>query len=195
MKKAWMTFLMTAALSLTFSLTALAGWNRNENGWWYVLNDGRCPANEWQYINGAWYYFLGDGYMATGWQFINGVWYYLDDEDGWMHHDEYRDNGWIGSNGAWTQTATSPYQAGGQYYSGDYGDTYDYNTYYYYDPGVSYSRYYDYYDDYYDDSDNLNTYYWYDSNGDVWFHDTFDELYVGPGTEYYITDNGRLRRY
>ena len=46
-------------------------WRLDENGWWFVGNDGSYPKNVWAELtwNGqtGWYYFNEQGYMQTGW--------------------------------------------------------------------------------------------------------------------------------
>ncbi len=75
----------------------IAGWIKNNKGWWYKRIDGTYPVNcmeviegktygfdesgymqtGWQKYGGAWHYFAGDGVMLIGWQKIGNAWYYL----------------------------------------------------------------------------------------------------------------------
>lgn len=81
------------------------GWQNNDNGYWYVREDGSYPKDQFEKIDGTWYYFDGSGYMlsdkwkkrpdgtwyyfdksgemATGWKKISEKWYYFK-EDGAM---------------------------------------------------------------------------------------------------------------
>ena len=81
------------------------GWQNNDNGYWYVRQDGSYPKDQFEKIDGTWYYFDGSGYMlsdkwkkrpdgtwyyfdksgemATGWKKISEKWYYFK-EDGAM---------------------------------------------------------------------------------------------------------------
>lgn len=81
------------------------GWQNNDNGYWYVREDGSYPKDQFEKIDGTWYYFDGSGYMlsdkwkkrpdgtwyyfdksgemATGWKKIADKWYYFK-EDGAM---------------------------------------------------------------------------------------------------------------
>ena len=81
------------------------GWQKNDNGYWYVKEDGSYPKEQFEKIDGTWYYFDGSGYMladkwkkrpdgtwyyfdksgemATGWKKISEKWYYFK-EDGAM---------------------------------------------------------------------------------------------------------------
>ena len=59
--------------------TAAPGWHKDEQGWWYVRQDGTYPASCWEKIDGIWYYFGDDGYMAADrWILWKGLPYYLD---------------------------------------------------------------------------------------------------------------------
>lgn len=50
-----------------------AGWNVDENGWWYLNEDNTFFANGWQTIEAQKYYFNDQGYMTTGWKDIDGA--------------------------------------------------------------------------------------------------------------------------
>lgn len=91
------------------------GWKKNENGYWYVQEDGSYPKDKFLNIDGVWYYFDESGYMlsdkwkkrpddtwyyldnsgamVTGWKKINGKWYYFNTQGamvtGWV---KYYDN-------------------------------------------------------------------------------------------------------
>jgi len=65
--------------------TTYAGWQNDENGYWYQKADGSFYVSGWQEIDGVQYYFQKDGYRATGWLEIDGEDYYFG-EDG--HYDE-----------------------------------------------------------------------------------------------------------
>lgn len=53
------------------------GWQRDENGYWYLFKDGTYPWNGWAEINKRWYLFDPEGYMLTGLQNYNGKLFYL----------------------------------------------------------------------------------------------------------------------
>lgn len=55
----------------------VAGWVKDNTGWWYRNADGSYPKSKWQKIAGKWYYFNTSGYAVSGWQKINNVWYLL----------------------------------------------------------------------------------------------------------------------
>ncbi len=57
-------FCFSTLLLFLFSGTALAGWERDDKGWWWKNADGSWPHEEWKKIDGKWYYFHQDGYMA-----------------------------------------------------------------------------------------------------------------------------------
>lgn len=74
------------------SMAEQIGWIKTGIGWWYRLEDGSYPANQWMLINHHWYLFNRDGYMVTGWHRWDGKvcdpddgsgdWYFLDQTDG-----------------------------------------------------------------------------------------------------------------
>ena len=92
------------------------GWQNNDNGYWYVREDGSYPKDQFEKIDGTWYYFDGSGYMlsdkwkkrpdgtwyyfdksgemATGWKKIAEKWYYFK-EDGAMG------TGWVKYKDTW----------------------------------------------------------------------------------------------
>lgn len=72
MRKKLMTTLLTATLTASFSITAMAaGWQKNDTGWWWQNGDGSWPANSWQWLDGnndgvaECYYFNTNGYMLA----------------------------------------------------------------------------------------------------------------------------------
>lgn len=76
---------LLASLMMALSLLAItpvaahAEWKSDSTGWWYT--NGNTWDTGWNYIDGNWYYFYSDGYMA---------------------HDEWIGNYYLGSSGAWT---------------------------------------------------------------------------------------------
>lgn len=56
------------------------GWQKNDNGYWYVKEDGSYPKEQFEKIDGTWYYFDGSGYMlADKWKKRpDGTWYWFD---------------------------------------------------------------------------------------------------------------------
>ncbi len=88
MRKKLGLLLMAFAMTCSLSLTAFAGyWRQDGNGWWYVNDDGKYPCNAWQYIDGKWYYFEREGYMVTN-----------------MWKQEY----YLGKDGAMLTSTTTP---------------------------------------------------------------------------------------
>lgn len=62
----------TALISLSMSITALAGsWQSDSKRWWYQNDDGSYPVSTWQWIDGNGdgisekYYFDSEGYCLT----------------------------------------------------------------------------------------------------------------------------------
>ncbi len=81
MKKLMKTTLIAAVLAVLCASAAWAGsWQKDSVGWWWLNDDGSWPASEWEEIGSAWYYFDGNGYMA---------------------HDTWIGQYYVGSDGAW----------------------------------------------------------------------------------------------
>ena len=76
-----------------------AGWQQNQNGWWWQYDDASWPAATWQWLDGngdgtaECYYFDGNGYMLAGTTTPGG--YQVDGEGRWCdpnkecHWSEY----------------------------------------------------------------------------------------------------------
>lgn len=81
---------LLASLMMALSFIAItpvaahAEWKSDSTGWWYT--EGNSWATGWRNINGNWYYFYSDGYMA---------------------HDEWIGDYYLGSSGAWTTESSS----------------------------------------------------------------------------------------
>ncbi len=43
------------------------GWNIDDEGWYYLNDDGTVYSSGWKTLEGQRYYFKDNGYMATGW--------------------------------------------------------------------------------------------------------------------------------
>ena len=98
MRKKLCLLLMAAAMTCSLSLTAFAGyWRQDANGWGYVNDDGRYPYNQWQYIDGKWYYFEREGYMlANAWKQK----YYLGPDGAMLTNTTTPDGYRVGADGA-----------------------------------------------------------------------------------------------
>lgn len=70
------------------------GWNKNDEGWWWMENDGSYPKSAWKYIGAYWYWFDERGYMVTGWKELGGIWYYF-------HSSGRMLTGWQQIGGIW----------------------------------------------------------------------------------------------
>ncbi len=70
---------MAMLLSVTLSMTALAGtWQRSGNGWVFLRSDGTYAKNIMLQIDGEWYGFDKYGnMMANQWIMADGQWHYL----------------------------------------------------------------------------------------------------------------------
>ncbi len=80
--------LLSVVLGLSAAMSSMAGeWKSDSVGWWWVKDDGSYSTSAWENINGAWYYFYDNGYMA---------------------HDTWIGNYYVGSTGAMFVNATTP---------------------------------------------------------------------------------------
>lgn len=59
-----------------------AGWNVDDNGWWYKTADNQKVVSGWKTIDGNQYYFDDNGYILTGWQYVDGDNYVCFSESG-----------------------------------------------------------------------------------------------------------------
>lgn len=91
-KQRYRAFVLSAALGVMFALLpsvkALAaepGWVRQENGWYYYLEDG-TPAKGWVDSNGSSYYILEGGKMFADGLTPDG--YYVDQNGAWYQRKE-----------------------------------------------------------------------------------------------------------
>ena len=65
MKKKLLVLGLSMAGVLMLSNTAFAGeWKRNNVGWWYQESTGTYPTSRWSNIGEKWYYFDNVGYMV-----------------------------------------------------------------------------------------------------------------------------------
>lgn len=95
MKKKIVSLAIAAGLSLLCTFHAFAGWQQDENGWWYSKEDGSGGyAVGDTLIDGIYYWFNDSGYMQTGWRNKQGRWYYYE-------ADGKRAEGWRQIDGKW----------------------------------------------------------------------------------------------
>ena len=73
-------------------------WQHDNNGWWYLYEDGTYPHDGWTYIGDHEYYFYGSGYMA---------------------HDTWMDEFYLGSDGRIITNTFTPdgYYVGNEHYT------------------------------------------------------------------------------
>ncbi len=88
------------------------GWQKDNNGWYYIKSDGTYAAGEWLNLSDGYYWIDSNGYMARGWRsFDNGNWYYFR-SGGLMAVNRWvEDNGkwfYVGENGALLKNTTTP---------------------------------------------------------------------------------------
>ena len=82
MKKQMVTLFMAVTLSVSMSMTALAGqWKQSGTDWKYEDN-GTYPTNTWKWIDGKCYYFDGNGYMLSNTTTPDG--YQVDASGAWV---------------------------------------------------------------------------------------------------------------
>ena len=80
------------------------GWQKVNDNWHYIKEDGTAQTGWFESPAGWWYYFNNDGQSRTGWQSINNKWYHFDE------NNSSADKGWYKS------------AAGFWYYFNDRGD-------------------------------------------------------------------------
>jgi hypothetical protein len=57
---------IAATVSLSMSIPVYAEeWKQDSVGWWYQMDDGSYPSNQWKEIAGKQYYFGSDGYLLV----------------------------------------------------------------------------------------------------------------------------------
>ena len=82
------------------SVTAFAGqWQKDTTGWWYLNDSGSYPCSTWQLIDGYWYCFDGAGYM------LHDTWvgdYYLGSGGAMLTNTITPDGYYVGADGKWT---------------------------------------------------------------------------------------------
>lgn len=84
MKRFIKTVILGISLSMFVPVIALAGWEKDNVGWWYKHKDGSYPKAGWEQIEGKYYYF---------------------DENGYMLHDSITPDGYVvGTDGAWIES-------------------------------------------------------------------------------------------
>lgn len=132
----------TLTLGVNPVMAEAAQWKKDATGWWYQMDNGSYPANQWKKIGGQWYYFKANGYMATGWlwngsnwyymgsdgamrtgwQNVGGTWYYMY-SDGRMASNTYIGNDYVNSSGAWVSgAATGTWKQSGSRWWYQHGD-------------------------------------------------------------------------
>ena len=75
-------------------------WKKSGGKWWFQLDDGSYPYNQWAQIDGDWYYFDRSGYMQTGWLKLGKSWYYLKSSGAMA-------KGWYKVGGKWYYSKSS----------------------------------------------------------------------------------------
>ncbi len=97
------SFMLTTMFSVSFVLTASAGWvyeGSESWKWKYVKEDGSIPVSTWEEIGGKKYHFDDEGYLDVGWRQFGQDWFYLDDESGAMSINGKTDTGYIDTDGS-----------------------------------------------------------------------------------------------
>ena len=94
-----------------------AKWEKDQNGWWFVREDGSYPTNQWYEIGGEWYYFNAAGYRVenqwVGAYYVNG--------DGVMVKNQWVGAYYIGADGQYISSSKWLEIDGKWYYLGHGG--------------------------------------------------------------------------
>lgn len=97
---------------LGFSSFVYAGkWEQDitNREWRYRLDDGSLVMNNWlKTKDGSWYHLDKQGYMQRGWVLDAGKWYYLDGVNGFMWHNTWYGEYYLGSDGAMFVNTITP---------------------------------------------------------------------------------------
>lgn len=94
MKKKICLFCMTISIVVLSSIVSFAGWEEDEQGWWYLNDDGSYLRSGIYNLDGEIYLFGDDGYIKPGWNIYNAHYYYVE-ESGKVC------KGWKSVNGKW----------------------------------------------------------------------------------------------
>jgi type II secretory pathway pseudopilin PulG len=145
------------AFTFLISLTSFAAaWQSNEQGWWYLHDDGTYPVSTWEWIDGnddgiaECYYFDANGYCLMNTQAPDGS--YVDANGAWIENGvvqsiilmdksmrtTYPSNLPISIGTTLNDTITMFNQYGIEYYSNPIMS----NSFYYYDNDGFYNYYY-----------------------------------------------------
>lgn len=90
------------------------GWEKVDNKWYYIKDNGEYQKDGWLKIKNQWYYFDSKGIMQKGWKKISSNWFYLKEDGamktGWLNEngnsyylreDGVMKTGWLKSNNNW----------------------------------------------------------------------------------------------
>ena len=129
MKKYMSLIAITAVMVAGASMNCYAaGWQHNQNGWWWQNEDASWPAASWQWLDGngdgiaECYYFDSTGYMLAGTVTPDG--FQVDSEGRWIVNGMIQTknvggqsggmgsvgSGGVGSTGGTTGSGNNPYQ-------------------------------------------------------------------------------------
>lgn len=162
----------------------VAGWQKNDTGWWYSNGDGTYPKSCWKEISGKWYAFDERGYMREGWFKDGQTWYYLQPNSGSMV------SGWQYINNTLYYFTSGGAMATGWQYVGD--------KFYYFTPGGALATGWQYIDNvfYYFTSEGKMVTGWTQLNGTWYYFNANGSMAIGwlnqNGTWYYLNPNGSM---
>lgn len=54
------------SFALPEELMTAGTWEKNDTGWWFRMNSGEWPSDQWKWIRGKCYFFDREGYCLTG---------------------------------------------------------------------------------------------------------------------------------
>lgn len=71
------------------------GWQQEDGGWRFYLDNDHCVVNDWYEDKGKWYWFDGAGIMVRNiWYRYNGYWYYLGADGAMVKGQQTIDGKW-----------------------------------------------------------------------------------------------------
>jgi hypothetical protein len=88
MKKRIVVLLLAAVMAISAAVPAFAAgsWQKDGQGWWYLLDDGNYYKRGWQWIDGKCYYFDHMGYCLLNTVTPDG--YTVDTNGAWIMNGE-----------------------------------------------------------------------------------------------------------
>ena len=80
---------------VTSAMRSKSGWQQENGGWRFYLDNDHCVVNDWYEDEGRWYWFDGAGMMVKNvWYQYHGNWYYLGADGAMVKGQQTIDGKW-----------------------------------------------------------------------------------------------------